>query len=283
MPPKKEEPPPPPEEPVDEGPKFSAEELLAIRMGMSPHPKEEQVEMLLERSAGISHDPKMKHLSGMLSSHTAEDAPTSPAACAAFTGGSRCGLRTGGRDLVDRRMKDLSSQMPRPPTSEGRLQPASPTSLPQLRRSETSPSTLSPLASPSSGEKSQDPEKASRMMMMAKYDTSSYRNNFQHTTDKTLKRLLLDVDLARPDHQKHYSHQTRCDHLDKMHAWYGKHTYKDKQEAQKERKTAVPPPYLLFSQEGPVSPGSLRVQFKHPSPLLSTMHRSSSSPALEGA
>jgi len=86
---------------------------------------------------------------------------------------------------------------------------------------------------------------------------------------------MIDMELARDDRQKHYSHQTRCDHLDKMHMWYNNHTLK---EHKKERKA---PPYLSFSQEGPVSPGSLRVQFKQPSPLLSTgLRKSGSSPAL---
>jgi len=279
MPPKAAPEPPPVEEP-EEPPKISAEEMLARRMGMNPKREDPQVEMLLARSAGIASDPKMAQLNDMLSNHTSEVGQARSKGSTPL-GRSRCSLRTGGKDLVDRRMKDLERvQLARPTSSElcGRPAPGSPSSL---RKSESSPAQSFP-APP----KFEDLEKAAQVAQQrqAKFDSSFHRSQFQHTTDKTLKRLLIDMDLASPNQQKHYSHQTRCDHLDKMHKWYNKHTYKDKQECQKEKRSGGPasPPYLLFSQEGPVSPGSLRVQSKHPSPLLSTssMHRNSSSPAM---
>lgn len=262
----------------DAGPKLSPEEMLARMLGMKSSKAEDPyMEGLLERSAGISYDPKMKELSSMLST---EPAPAVPSK-------SRCALRTGGRDLVERRVKDLErghlSQRPQTvdtgPDGRGRFSSGltSPASVPQLRRVESSP-TVSPLSSPTAGDKQQSPDKAMRQ----RFDTTYHRAQFRDHTDKTLKRLLVDMDLARPDHQKQYSHQSRCDHLDKMHGWYLKHSYKEKNEVQqKDKKPATQaPPYLVFSQEGPVSPGSLRVQFKHQSPLL--RKRSDSSPALDG-
>jgi len=97
---------------------------------------------------------------------------------------------------------------------------------------------------------------------------------YRDFTDNTLKRLLIDMDLARDDRQRHYSHQTRCSHLDKMHNWYQHHALKGD-----EMKERLAPPYLCFSNEGLVPPGSLRVNHMQPSPLLS-LGKSSSAPAL---
>jgi len=285
MPPKAAPEPPPIEEPEDTGPKISPEELLARRMGMNPKREDPQVEILLERSAGISSDPKMAELNGMLSSHTTEVGQRTKGSTP--LGRSRCSLRTNEIDKVDRRMKDLEhGSLARPTSRElcGRPSLGSPSSSPSLmRKSESSPTLSSFPVSP----KFEDLEKAAQAAQtkMARFDSNYHRHQFQHTTDKTLKRLLIDMDLANPSQQKHYSHQTRCDHLDKMHNWYSKHTYKDKNESQQEKRMGAqkPPPYLVFSQEGPVSPGSLRVQSKHPSPLLSaaSLHRhGAASPAM---
>lgn len=310
--------PSPADEPVeDAGPQLSPEEMLARRMGMPPKAEDPRLEGLLERSAKISDDPKMKELSSMLSSHTTEVEPA-PVAVSK----SRCSLRTSGRDVVERRLKDLERISERPQTGDAGAQGRFP-------HSASSPS-MSPMASPTGFSDNSNLEKS--LMQKERFSQASQRSQFRDHRDKTLKRLLVDMDLARPDQQKHYSHQSRCDHLDKMHGWYHNHKIKEKSDqkdkgerrinfadgkaytfgefltffkgktyaeileewdlcevsAMKDNKKATSstssstsPPYLLFSNEGPVSPGSLRVQFKHPSPLLATLRRTGSSPTLE--
>lgn len=277
MPPKA---PPPPEEPEveEEKPALSPEEALAKAMGMTAKPQDPQLEGLMSRSAGIRFDPKMKEIQGLLGSHTeATSAVSLSSGAASSSGPSRKGraesLRTGGCGLVDRRMKELEQSAPRSLVDDRR-------GLKELESSFTSPpSTPSGVAGEVWKRIAAEEEiaiKEAARARMDRLDSGFPKCRYRDTTDKTLKRLLIDMDLARdPDRQKHYSHQTRCDHLDKMHTWYAHHTLK---EDKKERKA---PPYLRFSQEGPVSPGSMRVQFKQTSPLL-TMSKSGSSPALLG-
>jgi len=71
--------------------------------------------------------------------------------------------------------------------------------------------------------------------------------------DTSLRRLMMDMELARDDRLKEYADKSRCDHLDKIYDWYLTHGMK---EARKER---AAPPYVRFSFSGPVMPGSLRV------------------------
>merc|ERR550525_1356008 len=89
----------------------------------------------------------------------------------------------------------------------------------------------------------------------------------RHQMDHSLRCLLTDIDLAQDERLKEYSHQARCDHLDKIYDWYVTHGMK---EARKERPA---PPYVRFSLNGPVMPGSLRVAPK-------TRESAASTPAL---
>jgi len=149
-------------------------------------------------------------------------------------------------------------------------------------------SMTSPAASPSSaaspaGEKKLEetrPSSASAILKPAsaqtleRFDSTYMRKRMQHQTDRTLKRLFIDMELTRTHQQKQHAHRTRCDHLDKVYDWYLVHKNKDedKKEARK------PPPYIVYSKDNPVSPGSMRVQtYPRKSPLLS---QSASAPSL---
>lgn len=266
-------PPPQPDEVVEEAPpKLSPEEVLARMLGMSSKPVDAEFETLLERSAGISYDPKMKDLSTTLQSHSVQQGDSLTGGGSSASLGRRDSLRTGGRDLVELERGLVQRARAASVGYEAR-------SRMELRRADTSPpGSASPVASPlGAGSGWQHFDKASRQRM-DRFDVSLPRTQYRDTTDKYLKRLLVDIDLARdPDRQRHYSHQSRCDHLDKMHCWYFKHT------AQKETQKKNPPPYLVYSREEPVAPGSMRVALKQTSPLLATtLHRSSSSPVLPG-
>jgi len=121
--------------------------------------------------------------------------------------------------------------------------------------------------------------KEEHLQRIAVFDPESAKGNYRHNTDRTMKRLLIDIELARDtERHKHHSHQMRCDNLDKSHLWYSKWSLKEDK-----KKLAPSPPYLTFSTEGPVSPGSLRVQIRQTSPLLKGppgLSHSTSSPAL---
>jgi len=270
MPPKKAEPEPVVEEAEPELPKISAEEALAKALGMKLNP-DPNMEVLMDRSASIQFDPKMKEITGTLTTH-ASQAPNVTLARARRSET----LRTGGCGLVDRRMKEIEHGFPAPLMDD----------RPGLGQLQSSLDVMSRPNSPVANEvkerhripiDEEDALKEATMQRFAKYSTDSSKGRYRDYTDKTMKRLLIDMDFAMDQRQKHYSHQTRCDHLDKSHDWYKHYTLKEEK-----KKTAPAPPYLRFSNEGPVSPGSMRVQFRQTSPLLSAgrLGKSVSSPSL---
>lgn len=263
----------PPVEDEQEGPHLSPEEALAKSFGMKP--KGDPVfEELLERSASIQHDPKMKEMRNMLNEH-------SHCPVAAVAGdGSRAGqavksLRTGGCGRINMRVKALEH------TPVASLV----VNRPRLERYKATLGSQSlPVSPTGAGDNSnarcrripieeEDALKEAAKKRMERFSMASSQSQYTDFTNKTLKRLMIDMNLARdPDRQKHYAHRTRCDHLDKMHVWYNHYSLKEER-----KKNAAAPPYLLFSNEGPVAPGSMRVQLRQTSPLLRSF---GSSPAL---
>lgn len=84
-------------------------------------------------------------------------------------------------------------------------------------------------------------------------NASITRHRMRGQMDRTLKRLMVDMELAKDDRQSDFSHKTRVDHLDKMYDWYDNHQLK---EVPRHR---AAPPYIVFTKDECVSPGSLRV------------------------
>jgi len=78
MPPKKAEPEPVVEEAEPEIPKLSAEEALAKALGMKLNP-DKKMEVLMDRSASIQFDPKMKEITGTLTTHASQAPNVTPA------------------------------------------------------------------------------------------------------------------------------------------------------------------------------------------------------------
>merc|ERR1719163_1448572 len=114
-----------------------------------------------------------------------------------------------------------------------------------------------------------------RLALLRRMDRWETRLTWRESMDQSLKRLLVDMDLARDERLKEYAVQhaatmdpskrveerekiarfakARCEHLDKIYSWYEIHGMK---EARKERKA---PPYLSYNPQHPVMPGSMRV------------------------
>eukprot|EP00440_Ansanella_granifera_P024497 gb/GFBE01026606.1/.p1 GENE.gb/GFBE01026606.1/~~gb/GFBE01026606.1/.p1 ORF type:complete len:262 (+),score=59.13 gb/GFBE01026606.1/:1-786(+) len=132
-------------------------------------------------------------------------------------------------------------------------------------------------------------EKAKEEPMMPKAANAVRMNQFEtrlrwrKEMDHSLRRLMQDMELARDDRLKEYSHQARCGHLDKIFDWYQTH---GKKEARKEQ---IAPPYVRYTLDGPVMPGSMRVSRKEKEKAANVkkdpngMGHSSSSPALMAA
>merc|ERR1712232_1430569 len=92
-----------------------------------------------------------------------------------------------------------------------------------------------------------------RKAQLRQMDRFETRLEWRSQMDYSVRRLLVDLDLARDVRvQKDAANQIRCDHLDKVHEWYLKH---GKKEARKE-KTAEP--YIFFEPDAHVQPGSTR-------------------------
>lgn len=223
-----------------------------------------------ERSANLFSDPKMKELQHYTRSHqhearlreaaaleervrTAQGLPKPPVTA---TAEGANGLRTDGCDAVNRLMLRMASDQVALPESPKR------SSKFQLSAGGT-----------------EEVPKANSI----RESQFQPRLQWRHEMDRSLKRLMQDMEFARDDRQKEYSHQTCCGHLDKIFDWYQHH---GKKEAKKER---IAPPYVFFSNDGDVMPGSMRVtrsklmQKEKAKKDGSGMSQSSSSPALVAA
>lgn len=223
-----------------------------------------------ERNANLFSDPKMKELQHYTRSHqhearlreaaeleervrTAQGLAPAPVT---FVPEGVDGLRSDGCDAVNRLMLQMATeqvQMPDSPKRSSSFRPHSeaPQEVPKpnsIRESQFQP-----------------------------------RLQWRHEMDRSLRRLMQDMEFARDDRLKEYSHQACCGHLDKIFDWYQSH---GKKEAKKER---ISPPYVFFSNDGDVMPGSMRVtrsklmQKEKAKKDGNGMAQSSSSPALVAA
>lgn len=246
-----------------------------------------------ERSCYLQSDPKMRELKHYIKSHRHEgrlrtvanleqrpqgaESPKSTAAPAprpqnggGLGGGDggdsesrsrRSSLRMEGRDAVDWHMKRLATEKATVP--------------PMGSNGDTSDARR--LLGPAQTQSQSDLVRLmdERRALLQRNDRFHTRLQWRKHMDHSLRRLLVDMDLARTDQLKAASHNLRCDHLDKVFCWYAEH---GKKESRKEKEA---PPYVKYSNEDPVMPGSLRVA-RHAwrGGAEQGLGRSSSSPAL---
>lgn len=184
------------------------------------------------RSACIYADPKMRelqhfHRSRQHESRLRENAELEKRSTT---------LRSEGCEVVDKRLRRLAKeQAPLPsPARAGELHRV-------LRADDAEGAPDTPLED--------------RQAMLRRMDRFHTRLEWRDRMDYSLKRLLVDMELGRDDRLTQYSAQARCEHLDKIYDWFTVH---GKKEARKERRA---PPYVRYSKDGPVMPGSLRVSF----------------------
>ncbi|CAE8610263.1 unnamed protein product [Polarella glacialis] len=227
-----------------------------------------------ERSANLFSDPKMMELQHYAKSHKHENRLREAA------------------DLEERvrQAQGIKTRLPPPDMSEAALRTdgcenvnkiltkiGSYALIPECKMGQTLPAGFS------FAESQADPKFPDRVTSM-RMDTFQTRLQWRDKMDDCLRRLMQDMDLARDKRLKEYSNQARCDHLDRIYEWYETH---GKKEARKER---AAPPYVRYSHDGPVMPGSMRVPRKN---LLSDktdkkkeshgMSQSQSSPTLMAA
>mmetsp|Transcript_95428 Transcript_95428/g.269661 ORF Transcript_95428/g.269661 Transcript_95428/m.269661 type:complete len:262 (+) Transcript_95428:100-885(+) len=202
----------------------------------------------LERSAGIWEDPKMRELQSHLKKHGPQAVP--PLA------DHLANIRCGGRDMVDTKMKELARE---PAGHRGHVTGEAGFGLTLLQETYSPAVNLDPRVKcgPSSSP-------ATTRHRMERFNVARMRSCLRDQTDRTLKRLFVDMDLARDDRQRPHGDRTRCEHLDKVFDWYRLHNLQEEKD-KTERKA---PPYLVFSTDSPVPPGSMRVQPLPRSPLL---------------
>lgn len=211
-----------------------------------------------ERSANMINDPKMRELQKFTKTHAEDvqavidrDATMSPVrrAMASAAGGraatpsaeeegipSRVSLRNEGCSKVNRHMRGLW---------KGKAE------LPKMGSNSELPEAFHfhKLDDPKEAEKSLD----ERREALRRFDRGDTQMEWRGTIDHGLRRLMLDMELARDDRLKKSADKARCDHLDKCFDWYRLHGHKEP------KKSKPAPPYVRFSVSGPVMPGSLRV------------------------
>lgn len=207
-------------------------------------------EALRERSANLFADPKMRELKHYTKSHQHEgrlraaaelemrvsQAQPSQSSSGGADQNSTGDLRSQGCDSLNRRMKRLASEK---------------VQLPHIGSNGELPEEFCRHLHEHMPDLNVPAEQ--REAMLRRMDRFETRLRWRGAMDHNLKRLLLDMDLARDERLKEYAHKARCDHLDKIYDWYKIHGMK---EVRKER---AAPPYVRFTPSDPVMPGSLRV------------------------
>eukprot|EP00927_Polykrikos_kofoidii_P078985 TRINITY_DN75786_c0_g1_i1.p1 TRINITY_DN75786_c0_g1~~TRINITY_DN75786_c0_g1_i1.p1 ORF type:complete len:304 (+),score=55.21 TRINITY_DN75786_c0_g1_i1:80-913(+) len=230
-----------------------------------------------ERAAHLYADPKMVELKHYIKSHRheerlrvaaelearqpiAESPKRTSSRSSSSTKANQKLLRSEGCKAVDRHMKKLATEKAVLPRIGACCADAPPELVPadhhRIDRAEVQ-------------------AMHAHQTMMNRMDRFQTRLQWRSGMDYSLRRLIVDLELAQHERLKEYSNQARCNHLDKIYDWYTAHGMK---EARKER---IAPPYIRFQADGRVMPGSLRA----PPPMLRRkgVGRSASSPALPSA
>jgi len=217
-----------------------------------------------ERSANLWADPKLRQLkkattkkslaqedqqeSGEQSKRLSKSSSTSSMGASGDAPARKNPtLRTNGCDIVDWHTKLIASRMPM---------------LPQVGNGIDLDERYSRVF--------KHPEQAlSLSKSMARNPDLQRRNNekmqsrvhWKNTMDSSLKRLMMDVELAQDPAIGKRAHASSCNHLDKVHEWYLSH-------GKKEARKGMPgPSYLRYNAQDPVMPGSLRAppqRFENP-------------------
>jgi len=212
-----------------------------------------------ERSVHLYADPKLRELKHYTRSHQHErrlrvSAGFVPRPKPSAAPGEKASaqvlssLRREGCGVVDWHMKRLAHSQALPMHSK----------LPQVGNSRLPPEQFVPQEGSAPDVKQEDSKSVQT------------RLHWRAHMDNAVKSLLVDLELARDARLKEYSHQARCDHLDKIYDWYLMHGMK---EVRKERET---PPHIRYNPDSSVMPGSMRITPKG-------IERSESSPALVNA
>jgi len=215
-----------------------------------------------ERSANLYADPKLRELKHYTRSHQHEQRLRAsagvrmrPKSVASSDDRAQVmtSLRFEGCGKMDRHLKHLSHERAMPPSAQSHSK------LPYLDGSRPKQEHICAEDGTELNKKQEDAKSLQTRLY--------WRSHMDHA----VKSLLVDLELARDARLKEYSHQARCDHLDKIYDWYLVHGMK---EVRKERET---PAHIRYNPDGPVMAGSMRVTPKGSTPSMSS---SSSSPAL---
>jgi len=242
-----------------------------------------------ERSANLYADPKMMELKNYINSHRHEErlrasanlderigsGGDSPKASSANTKKAqpKRNLRSDGCKAVDRHIKKL--------TNEKTTLPRIGACCLELPSQEMTGRSSAGHVDSTRVDKEMLKSLELRQAQLKRMDLFHTRLQWRSGMDFSLRRLLVDLELARDDRLKEYSNEARCAHLDKVFDWY---TTCGMKEARKER---IPPPYIRYRADGPVMPGSLRATphyLRERGPGgLGTLGKSASAPNMPGA
>lgn len=104
-------------------------------------------------------------------------------------------------------------------------------------------------------------------------DPHTVRQQFHQQSERTLRRLLTDVDLAMESGLPKDAHKARCVTVDRVFDWYERHASATKATSRESKTTVqqpgIGPAWLVVKADEPPPPGSLRTCYRQPSPLLS--------------
>jgi len=190
-----------------------------------------------ERSANLFSDPKMQELQNFPRSHQHENRLRNNAELEDRSEIQR--LRQDGCDEVNKQMMRIASQRAILPEAGARVK-----ELPESFHHGAVETLV------------QEPDilqAQARGSVEFRMTQLEPRLKWRNEMDRSLRRLMHDMDLARDERLKEYTHQARCGQLDRIFDWYKSH---GKKEARKEQPA---PPYVRYTLDGDVMPGSMRV------------------------
>lgn len=220
-----------------------------------------------DRSIALGNDPKLGEMRNFVESHKHEDRMLStttsshrqvsplPAAAPPTIPGTRLdGVRI--VDDVTRRLaEEAASALPDlgPPGVAVFGAVGADIMSPRLLRDTGSRSARTPTHIPAATASRLPASMAAADLADAAVDpTMVGRVNWRQNMDRMMRRLLVDVELARQPLLEENGHKMVCDQFDRMYDWYVLHGRK---EAAKEREG---PAFLRFDAGQPAMPGSLR-------------------------
>mmetsp|Transcript_6635 Transcript_6635/g.16245 ORF Transcript_6635/g.16245 Transcript_6635/m.16245 type:complete len:288 (-) Transcript_6635:43-906(-) len=251
-----------------------------------------------ERSANLKSDDKMQDMMNESASKTEEDAQQPRDQTAAML--AKVAIMTQrmqGTDQFDQHIRRLKFESPQPQVSLAEklashknaqafksLMMEASLNAPDhhLRQSSSAPSLVGAIGQKEFSKQLRRNPALNKKAVVFTGEEEEYKKpkyDFRNEAARTLRRLLVDMDLDRQPDVGGNAHGLVVRHFDARYEWFLRHTKKPPFDDLKA------PSYIKFQKGDQVMPGSMRVELQPPSPALRAMAqaRATSAPSSQAA